>query len=99
MVSDAALRGAFMSLFASLCVMVRDHVRSDCHQNSHQNYVRRTAYGRTALGPARADVAALPGAECGGSRKPSFWHQGEEKRSHDRKVATCKTHLFFSGRC
>ncbi len=37
MVRDAALRGAFMSLFAFLCGIVRDQVRPDCHQNSHQN--------------------------------------------------------------
>ena len=36
MVRDSALRGAFMSLFESLCEMVRDHVRPDRHQNSHQ---------------------------------------------------------------
>src|ERR671921_1443039 len=35
MVRDAALRGAFMSLFASLCGMVRVRVRPDCHQDSH----------------------------------------------------------------
>jgi hypothetical protein len=34
-VRDAALRGAFMSLFASLCGMVRVRVRPDCHQDSH----------------------------------------------------------------
>jgi hypothetical protein len=37
MVRDAALRGAFMSLLALLCGMLRDQVRPDCHQNSHQN--------------------------------------------------------------
>ena len=33
MARDAALRGAFMSLFAFLCGMVRVRVRPDCHQN------------------------------------------------------------------
>src|SRR5829696_4574910 len=37
-VRDAALRGAFMSLFAFLCGMVRVRVRPDCHQSRHQNY-------------------------------------------------------------
>ena len=35
MARDAALRGAFMSLFASLCGMLRVLVRPNCHQNSH----------------------------------------------------------------
>ena len=38
MVRDAALRSAFMSLFAFLCVMVRVRVRPDCHQISHQKH-------------------------------------------------------------
>ena len=38
MVRDAALRGAFMSLFASLCGIVRVLVRPDCHQRCHQNH-------------------------------------------------------------
>ena len=40
MVRDAALRGAFMSLFALLCGIERDQVRPDCHQSSHQNHLR-----------------------------------------------------------
>jgi hypothetical protein len=39
MVRDAVLRSAFMSLFASLCGMLRVRVRPDCHQNSHQNHL------------------------------------------------------------
>jgi hypothetical protein len=39
MVRDAALRGAFMSLFASLCGMLRVLVRPDCHQSCHQNHL------------------------------------------------------------
>ncbi len=35
MVRDAALRGAFMSLFAFLYEMVRVRVRPDCHQRCH----------------------------------------------------------------
>src|SRR5215208_3904532 len=35
MARDAALRGAFMSLFAFLCGIVRVLVRPNCHQNSH----------------------------------------------------------------
>jgi hypothetical protein len=42
MVRDAALRGAFMSPFAFLCGMVRDRVRPDCNQNSHQNHRSET---------------------------------------------------------
>ncbi len=38
MARDAALRGAFMSLFASLCGIVRVLVRPDCHQRCHQNH-------------------------------------------------------------
>ncbi len=38
MVRDAALRGAFMSLFAFLCGIVRVLVRPDCHQSCHQNH-------------------------------------------------------------
>ena len=37
MVRDAALRGAFMSLFAFLCGIVRVLVRPDCHQRCHKN--------------------------------------------------------------
>jgi hypothetical protein len=44
MVRDSALRSAFMSLFASLCGMVRDRVRPDCHHNSHQE-LSTEAYG------------------------------------------------------
>ena len=40
MVRDAALRGAFISLFAFLCGIVRVLVRPDCHQRCHQNYSR-----------------------------------------------------------
>ena len=36
MVRDAALRGAFMSLIAFLCGMVRVRVRPDSHQSGHQ---------------------------------------------------------------
>ncbi len=35
MVRDAALRSAFMSLFAALCGIERDQVRPDRHQGSH----------------------------------------------------------------
>ena len=35
MARDAALRGAFTSLFAFLCGIVRVLVRPGCHQNSH----------------------------------------------------------------
>src|SRR5215212_6558404 len=35
MVRDAALRGAFTSLFEFLCGIVRVLVRPDCHQSSH----------------------------------------------------------------
>ena len=38
MVRDAALRSAFMSLFACVCGMKRVRVRPDCHQSSHQNH-------------------------------------------------------------
>jgi hypothetical protein len=38
MVRDAALRGAFMSLFAFLCGIVHVSVRPDCHQSCHQNH-------------------------------------------------------------
>src|SRR5215216_6962019 len=51
MVRDASLRGAFMSLFAFLCGIVRVRVRPDCHQNSHhhssteaQNYDPEVGY-------------------------------------------------------
>jgi len=44
MVRDAALRGAFMSLFASLRGMWRVRVRPDCHQNCHQNYPAKLGY-------------------------------------------------------
>ena len=37
-VHDSALRGAFMSLVAFLCGIVRDQVRPDCHQSCHQNH-------------------------------------------------------------
>jgi hypothetical protein len=37
MVRDAALRSAFMGLFAFLCGMVRVLVGPDCHQNRHQS--------------------------------------------------------------
>ena len=37
MVRDAALRGAFMSLFAFLCGIMRVRVRPNCHQKSHQS--------------------------------------------------------------
>ena len=57
---DAALRGAFMSLFAFLCGMLRVRVRPDCHQNSHQNHGRRTGYCWTALRSAGTGVSALP---------------------------------------
>ena len=40
MVRDAALRSAFISLFALLCGIERDQVRPDCHQSSHQNHLR-----------------------------------------------------------
>jgi hypothetical protein len=38
MARDAALRGAFMSLLAFLCGIVRVLVRPDCHQKSHQKH-------------------------------------------------------------
>jgi hypothetical protein len=38
MACDAALRSAFMSLFASFGGIVRVCVRPDCHQSGHQNY-------------------------------------------------------------
>ena len=39
MVRDAALRGAFRSLVAFLCGMVRVRARPDCHQRCHQNHL------------------------------------------------------------
>jgi hypothetical protein len=39
MVRDAALRGAFMSLFAFLCGIVRVLVRPGCHQSCHQEHL------------------------------------------------------------
>ena len=38
MVCDAALRSAFMSLFAFVYGIERVRVRPDCYQTSHQNY-------------------------------------------------------------
>ena len=38
MVRDAALRCAFMSLFAFLCGIERDQVRPECHQRCHQKH-------------------------------------------------------------
>ena len=51
MVHDAALRGAFMSHFVSFGEVALVCVRPDCHQKGHQNHVRRTGCGRTALEP------------------------------------------------
>jgi len=51
MVRDAALRGAFMHLFAALCGMWRVRVRPDCHQNSHQNHRYELCYRRAPIGP------------------------------------------------
>ncbi len=58
MVRDAALRSAFMSLFASLCGMVRVSVRPDCHQNSHQSM------------SGELDTVGLPSNTLGGGNAP-----------------------------
>jgi hypothetical protein len=50
MVRDAALRSAFMSLFASLCGMLRVLVRPVCHQSYHQ----KVWLGLQDRGPLRA---------------------------------------------
>jgi hypothetical protein len=55
MVRDAALRGAFMSLFAFLCGIVRDQVRPDCHQSCHQDS------GSMKEGPGLLETPALSG--------------------------------------
>jgi hypothetical protein len=54
MVWDVALKGAFMSLFASLCGMVRVRVRPDWHQGSHQNH--RPETGQTGKSPHPLNV-------------------------------------------
>ena len=64
MVRDAALRSAFMSLFAFLCGMWRVRVRPDCHQNSHQE-LSTEAYGGLIrdMQAERVDVLELSEAQ------------------------------------
>ena len=54
MAYDAALRSAFMSLFASFGGIVRVRVRPDCHQSGYQNYRltpdKRVSYRHTSKG-------------------------------------------------
>ena len=65
MVRDAALRGAFMSLFAFLCVMVRVRVRPDCHQRCHQKHLDETWFvtGGRRLIPVLGSVRPWTGLE------------------------------------
>jgi hypothetical protein len=60
----AALRGAFMSLIAFLCGIVRVRVRPDCHQNSHQE-LSTEAYGGLIrdMRAERVDVLELSEAQ------------------------------------
>jgi hypothetical protein len=64
MARDAALRSAFMSLFAFLCGMWRVRVRPDCHQNSHQE-LSTEAYGGLIrdIRAERVDVLELSEAQ------------------------------------
>ena len=55
MARDAAVRGAFMSLFAFYCGMWRVRVRPNCHQSCHQDS------GSMKEGPGLLETPALSG--------------------------------------
>jgi hypothetical protein len=65
MARDAALRGAFMRLFASLCGIVRVLVRPDCHQSGHQKHLDETwlVTGGRRLIPVLGSVRPWTGLE------------------------------------
>ena len=69
---DAALRGAFNSLFAFLCGKVRVSVRPDCHQDSH--HLSSNELRVSSAGGKRPE---LPSSKVSG---PSFLHPEHRRR-------------------
>ena len=90
-VRDAALRSAFTGLFASLSGMVRDHVRPDCNQNSHQYHLDEAwlQKGSIVVPQLRDCVGEITGEPLlGASLQADRGRNADREQAFDRDVVS-----------